>query len=96
MVVQESRAQGVPVIGARIGGIPENVGDRCEPLLFTPGDGEELRASMQRFATDPGRYQPPLEGPPARIGLSWADHTREVTDLYQEAIARRRAPEPGR
>jgi glycosyltransferase involved in cell wall biosynthesis len=96
MVVQESRAYGVPVIGARIGGIPENVGDRCESLLFPPGDGQALQVSMERFAADPRRYQPPLGGPPARIGRNWPDHTRDVMDLYQEAIERRRAPAPSR
>jgi glycosyltransferase involved in cell wall biosynthesis len=87
MVVQEARAHGVPVIGSRIGGIPELVGSRSAALLFAPGDADGLRRSLERFATDPESYGPPRGAAPARIGLSWPDHVRAVDVLYDEAGA---------
>lgn len=40
--VLESQMYGTPVIGARIGGIPELIEDGADGLLFTPGNAEEL------------------------------------------------------
>ena len=44
--LRESLACGTPVIGANIGGIPEQVRDGWNGYLFTPGDAESLRAQM--------------------------------------------------
>lgn len=40
--ILESQMYGTPVIGARIGGIPELIGDGSDGLLFNPADAEEL------------------------------------------------------
>ncbi|HWC35199.1 MAG TPA: glycosyltransferase [Mycobacteriales bacterium] len=90
LVVLESRARGVPVIGARIGGIPTLLGDRCAPLLFEPGSADELRASVERFIAEPSRFVPSPDEPPVRIGRTWADHASDVVEFYQEAIELRR------
>lgn len=42
MTVLEAYALGKPVIGARIGGIPEIVRDEVTGLLFEPGSPEDL------------------------------------------------------
>ncbi len=41
--VMESLADGIPVLGSRIGGIPEMIDDRINGLLFEPGNSEDLR-----------------------------------------------------
>lgn len=85
LVVTEGRANGLPVIGARIGGIPEKVSERCEPLMFTPGKVGELRDSLEAFASEPGRFTPDASSR-VRIGPSWPDHERQIGEFYQEAV----------
>lgn len=48
MSVLESFAQGVPVLGARIGGIPELVVDGVTGLLFSPSDSASLCVALRR------------------------------------------------
>lgn len=45
--ILESYAMGVPVIGARSGGIPELIGHANDEWLFAPGHAEELAARMR-------------------------------------------------
>ena len=52
MTVIESLACGTPVIGANIGGIPEQVRDGWNGFLFEPGDAVELAARMQKLLDD--------------------------------------------
>ncbi|MGC9315186.1 MAG: glycosyltransferase [bacterium] len=41
--VMESLTDGIPVLGSRIGGIPEMIDDRINGLLFEPGNSADLR-----------------------------------------------------
>lgn len=52
MTVIESLACGTPVIGSRIGGIPEQVRDGWNGYLFEPGNAVELAAKMQALLDD--------------------------------------------
>lgn len=52
MVVLEAFSAGKPVIGARIGGIPELVDHGVNGLLYEPGNAEELAACMRRLSED--------------------------------------------
>ncbi|HVT66055.1 MAG TPA: glycosyltransferase family 4 protein [Mycobacteriales bacterium] len=90
LVVLEARAHGLPVIGARIGGIPDIVAARCAPLLVQPGSASDLRAALERFIAAPEIYSPPADGPPERIGRTWRDHADDVSGFYEEAIQIRR------
>lgn len=49
MSVLEAKACGKPVIGARIGGIPELVREHKDGFLFAPGDVDSLIRSLNRF-----------------------------------------------
>ncbi len=51
LTVAEGMATGVPVVAARIGGIPEILGDAG--VLFEPGDAAGLAAAIERLADDP-------------------------------------------
>ena len=58
--ILESLTAGTPVIGARIGGIPELVGDGRTGLLFTSRDRLSLAGALQRAAAlfcDEGAYE---------------------------------------
>jgi glycosyltransferase involved in cell wall biosynthesis len=46
MVVLEAMALGKPVIGSRIGGIPEQIDDGKTGFLFEMGNVEELSSKM--------------------------------------------------
>ena len=48
--VLEAYASGKPVIGARIGGIPEMIREAETGTTFASGDVEELADCMQRFS----------------------------------------------
>jgi len=50
--VYEALSQGVPVIGARAGGIPEMVQDQVNGLLFEPTDPPSLERAISQLAGD--------------------------------------------
>ncbi|HET6530806.1 MAG TPA: glycosyltransferase family 4 protein [Actinoplanes sp.] len=61
MVVTEALARGIPVIGTRVGGVPEALGaapDGTVPgTLVPPGDPAALAAALERWLTDAGLRQ---------------------------------------
>jgi glycosyltransferase involved in cell wall biosynthesis len=52
-VIQEAQAARVPVIGSRLGGIPELVIDGHDGLLFEPGDARDLAKQLRRLLDEP-------------------------------------------
>lgn len=50
MSVLEAKAVGTPVVGARIGGIPELVRDGEDGFLFDAGDAEDLARALEAMA----------------------------------------------
>jgi glycosyltransferase involved in cell wall biosynthesis len=53
-VVVESMAAGTPVVGSRIGGIPEQIVDGTTGLLFHPGDEVDLSRALSKLMSDEG------------------------------------------
>jgi glycosyltransferase involved in cell wall biosynthesis len=53
MTVIESLACGTPVVGAAIGGIPEQVRDGWNGMLFEPGNARQLAQKMQYLLEHP-------------------------------------------
>ena len=47
MTILEAFASGRPVIGARIGGIPELINDTVDGLVFEPGDAKSLSSKVK-------------------------------------------------
>lgn len=94
LVALESMASGVPVIGARSGGIPDVITDGVDGFLVAPHDwrgfaerlgqlvdDRELRARMAQTARrEAGRHD-------------WHSATEVLVDDYRLAIARHRACE---
>jgi glycosyltransferase involved in cell wall biosynthesis len=52
LVIAEALACGVPVIGSRIGGIPEVLLDQKTGVLTTPGDVDELAKAIEQLVYD--------------------------------------------
>jgi len=50
MAVLEAMSLGKPVIGSRIGGIPEQIRDGIEGILFEPGNAQDLANAMDTLA----------------------------------------------
>jgi glycosyltransferase involved in cell wall biosynthesis len=55
--ILESFAYGKPVVGSKIGGIPELVRDNITGLLFEPGNEVELSKKISYLANNPGRIK---------------------------------------
>jgi glycosyltransferase involved in cell wall biosynthesis len=55
IVVLEAMASGLPVIGSRVGGIPEQIEDGRSGLLFTPGEAGELEQRIEFLLQNPAR-----------------------------------------
>jgi glycogen synthase len=83
LVVNEARARNIPVIGARIGGIPELVAPSSRPFLFRSGDRSELSQKLLSFARAPVSTAAEADGEL----LDWNDHLKLVMDAYQTARA---------
>ena len=60
--VMESIALGTPVIGSRIGGIPELIEEGRTGDLFCAGDAEELKNKVESRWNEPERLQAYAEG----------------------------------
>ena len=53
MSVLEAMAFGKPVIASRIGGLPEQVEDRCTGILFEPANSSELNRAIAMMSAEP-------------------------------------------
>jgi glycosyltransferase involved in cell wall biosynthesis len=53
LTVAEAMAAGCPVIGSRIGAIPELVKDGDTGFVVAPGDSEGIASALERLAHDP-------------------------------------------
>jgi glycosyltransferase involved in cell wall biosynthesis len=89
LVVREANQAGVPVVAARIGGLPEAVEDGQDGLLYDPLSSSELAAALYRLATEPGLWQRLASG--RRGAKPMAQDAAEWTARYRQARAGRRA-----
>jgi glycosyltransferase involved in cell wall biosynthesis len=53
MAITEAFAIGLPVIGSRIGALPELIQDGVNGLLFEPRDADDLATKLRAVATQP-------------------------------------------
>ena len=95
--VIEAFALGKPVIGARIGGIPELVRHGDTGLSFTPGDVQALRGCIDELLTHPARAAEMGRRGRALVEteLSPGRHYAALMQVYERAIARHRPPSAG-
>lgn len=90
MSVLEAMSFARPVIGARIGGIPEQIRDGVDGVLFEPGNVEELASVLDDFAQSPEKAH--LMGRNARERLcekyALRKHMDTLLNLYQELLSK--------
>jgi len=54
MVVLEAMAAGVPVVAAKVGGVPDLIEEGQTGMFFDPLDAESMRSAIGKMLTDPG------------------------------------------
>ena len=83
LVVLEAFAAGVPVLGARRGGIAELVREGIDGLLFTPGDASALAEVLLRLQREPQLLEALKAGvrPPRTMRHAAEDMARIYTEL---------------
>lgn len=83
--VLEFQAAGIPVIGSRIGGIPEQIDDGRNGRLFEAGNERSLRAALEELIASPEsisawRSAAPSDFDPQR---SWKELEQALRDLVE-------------
>lgn len=82
-VILESFCSGIPVVGSRVGGIPEVIINGYNGLLFSPGNENELFAALKRISEDPILYEKCREG--ANISAKnflWESIVQRYVNIY--------------
>jgi glycosyltransferase involved in cell wall biosynthesis len=89
LVIHEAFMRCVPVVGARIGGVPELVRDNVNGLLYDPFSTESLHACLQRLIDD--RDLVHTLGAHASAVKTIEDDAREWEARYRDVCARKTA-----
>jgi glycosyltransferase involved in cell wall biosynthesis len=92
-IIIESFALGIPVVGARIGGIPELVVDGETGYTFEPGNVEDLRAKITTLLADPARRAQFGRAGRERVEREMGPdaHYAQLMQIYEQARAKRAA-----
>lgn len=86
LVALESMASGVPVVGARAGGIPDVIADGENGFLFEPGDADELADNIMLLVNDPElRQRFAAAGRAETEKWGWRAATERLLEYYQHA-----------
>ena len=85
MVVYESFMNGTPVIGSRIGGIPELVENGYNGFLFEAGDVDELKERLENLVKNPDELKRLEEGAFESVKkYDMTGHIKKLEELYTE------------
>lgn len=92
MAMREAMARGLPVVGHRVGGLPENLGDAPAGHLVPPGDATALAAALRSLLTDPmsRRYKGRAAHRQSQTFPTW----QEAATRFRSALADLTAPTP--
>ncbi len=81
-VVAEALAARAPVLGSRMGGIPDFIDEGITGILFPPGDAQTLHRELRRLAREPQTLRGMQEAIQAPRGFdAYLDHLCEVYEL---------------
>jgi len=94
-VAMEAMASGVPVVGARAGGIPDVISEDETGLMFTPGDLGDFTEKLRTLLFDPALRR--VMGERARREMerwSWRASTEKLLEFYERARTIHRRYDP--
>lgn len=82
--VIESQMYGTPVIGSRMGGIPELISEGQTGELFAAGDPEELESKLRKLLYTPGLLDQYSENCKAKTFETPDSYYEKLMDIYGE------------
>ena len=87
----EGFALGKPVVGSRIGGIPELIKDNQTGLTFEPGNVEDLRSKIEYLINNPNKIVEMGKNGRAVVEkeLNAEEHYQRLMEIYNRAISRK-------
>jgi glycosyltransferase involved in cell wall biosynthesis len=86
-VPREALACGIPVLGSRLGAVPEIVLDGENGFTFDPNRPGELAGILRRLVREDGLLARLREGVFRTPVVTVSDHARMIRENYQEALA---------
>jgi glycosyltransferase involved in cell wall biosynthesis len=88
LVILEAMASARPVIGSRIGGIPEVILENETGLLFNPGDTSELSEKIVQILLNPERAERMGKLGRERVEKEFSaqKHIERILDLYSSLL----------
>lgn len=88
MSILEAMAYGKPVVGSRMGGIPELVADGVTGKLFSAGNSDELCAALDGLMADPAlRYDMGKKSRErAELEFDLEHHNRRLMEIYTSVL----------
>jgi glycosyltransferase involved in cell wall biosynthesis len=90
LVIHEAFMAGVPIVGARVGGIPGLVSHGVSGLLYDAFSPSDLAATLRTLIDDPGRVERLAAGAPAVKTI--VDDAREWDARYERVLGRSTVP----
>jgi len=94
--IMEAMSAGKPVIGSRIGGIPELIDHERNGLLFEPGNSDQLADCLKRLMSDSeSARRMGKAGREKTLRLYSAEkHYEAIMDLYSEILGKKSSEKP--
>ena len=85
IVVIEAMASGLPVVGSRIGGIPEQIDDNKNGFLFSPGNANELAEKLKILLADNEKCKKMGNKAREKAKQEWdmIKHAKKITKIYE-------------
>lgn len=81
--VMESLSHGIPVIGSKVGGVPELITEGFNGYTFEPGDYEELGNLVSRLLGNHSELDRLVKGAQTTSFMNLNDYTKEILEIYQ-------------
>ncbi len=87
MVIYESLMNGTPVIGSRIGGIPELIEEGYNGFLFEPGNTEQLKTILAGLSEDSAKLEElSINAFNSAKNYEVGRHIKKLTEIYKGLI----------